>query len=58
MSRTPAQPPTATNLHVRTPQDAHLIFHAVHEGIFPMVARRPDGVERRAIRPGHVFVWQ
>ncbi|EIN11527.1 hypothetical protein PUNSTDRAFT_63016 [Punctularia strigosozonata HHB-11173 SS5] len=52
------QPPTCTLMHVRTPLDAHLIFHAVHEGIFPMITKRLDGMERRGLRSGHVFVWQ
>lgn len=50
--------PTCVNLRVRTPLDAHTIFHAVHEGILPMITRRLDTEERRAISSGCVYVWE
>jgi Gti1/Pac2 family transcription factor len=52
------QRPTCTRLRVRSPQDAQTIFHAVSLGILPMVARRLDTEERRAIHSGCVFVWE
>lgn len=50
--------PTCINLRVRTPADAHTIFHGVHEGILPMITRRLDTEERRAISSGCVYVWE
>jgi Gti1/Pac2 family transcription factor len=52
------QRPTCTRLRVRSPLDAQIIFHAVSLGILPMVARRLDTEERRAIHSGCVFVWE
>ncbi|GAW03226.1 hypothetical protein LENED_004933 [Lentinula edodes] len=45
-------------LRVRTPSDAHAIFHAVSLNLLPIVARRLDTEERRAISSGCVFVWE
>ncbi|KAF5321630.1 hypothetical protein D9619_001483 [Psilocybe cf. subviscida] len=50
--------PTCIGLRVRTPADAHLIFHAVHVGILRMIPRRLDTEERRAIASGCVYVWE
>ena len=52
------QRPTCKRLRVRSPLDAQTIFHAVSLGILPMVARRLDTEERRAIHSGCVFVWE
>ncbi|EGO00318.1 hypothetical protein SERLA73DRAFT_180841 [Serpula lacrymans var. lacrymans S7.3] len=52
------QHPTCTRLRVRTPQDAQVIFHAVSLNILPMVTRRLDTEERRAISSGCIFVWE
>lgn len=52
------QQPTCVGLRIRTPADAHVIFHAVHERLLRMVARRLDTEERRAISPGCVYVWE
>jgi len=52
------QQPTCTGLRIRTPADAHVIFHAVHERLLKMVTRRLDTEERRAISPGCVYVWE
>lgn len=52
------QQPTCTGLRVRTPADAHVIFHAVSLRLLPMVSRRLDAEERRSISPGYVFVWE
>lgn len=42
----------------RSPQDAQVIFHAVALGVLPMVTRRLDAEERRAISSGNVYVWE
>jgi hypothetical protein len=52
------QQPTCTRLRVRSPQDAQVIFHAVAVAVLPMVTRRLDTEERRAITSGSVFVWE
>jgi len=52
------QRPTCTGLRVRTPYDAHIIFHAVSLDLLPMVSRRLDTEERRSISSGCVFVWE
>ncbi|KAG9309225.1 Gti1/Pac2 family-domain-containing protein [Chiua virens] len=56
--RSRMQQPTCTRLRVRSPQDAQVIFHAVAEGVLPMVTRRLDAEERRTIASGSVFVWE
>ncbi|BFZ56914.1 Gluconate transport-inducing protein [Savitreella phatthalungensis] len=43
--------------HVRTPQDATLLFEACRLGILPRIQRRLSDRERAAIRTGSVFVW-
>ena len=52
------QQPTCVGLRIRTPADAHVIFHAVHERLLRMVTRRLDTEARRAISPGCVYVWE
>ena len=52
------QRPTCSGLRVRSPADAQVIFHAVSLNILPMVSRRLDTEERRAISSGCVFVWE
>ncbi|KAF9063422.1 Gti1/Pac2 family-domain-containing protein [Rhodocollybia butyracea] len=52
------QRPTCTMLRVRSPSDAHVLFHAVSLNLLPMVARRLDTEERRAISSGCVYIWQ
>jgi hypothetical protein len=52
------QPPTATAIRVRSVQDAHVLFYAVATGLLPIVTRRLDSEERRAIRTGSVYVWE
>ncbi|KDQ27481.1 hypothetical protein PLEOSDRAFT_51203 [Pleurotus ostreatus PC15] len=52
------QRPTCKGLRVRSPADAHIIFHAVSLGLLPIVSRRLDAEERRAITTGCVFVWE
>ncbi|KAK7005980.1 Gti1/Pac2 family-domain-containing protein [Favolaschia claudopus] len=54
----PYQRPTCEGIRVRSPQDAHVIFHGVAVGLLPMITRRLDTEERRAISSGCVFVWE
>ncbi|KAJ7715885.1 Gti1/Pac2 family-domain-containing protein [Mycena metata] len=54
----PIQRPTCEGIRVRSPQDAHVIFHGVALGILPMITRRLDTEERRTITSGSVFVWE
>jgi hypothetical protein len=43
--------------HVRTPQDAILLFEATRIGLLPRVQRRLSEKERQQIKSGSVFVW-
>ena len=52
------QPPTLTGIRVRSVHDAHIIFHAVYLDVLPMVTRRLDTEERRAVRAGNVYIWE
>ncbi|KAJ7267654.1 Gti1/Pac2 family-domain-containing protein [Mycena haematopus] len=54
----PIQRPTCEGIRVRSPQDAHVIFHGVATRRLPMITRRLDTEERRAITSGCVFVWE
>ena len=45
------------NGHVRTPQDAIILFEACRIGMLPRVQRRLSEKERQSIRSGSVFVW-
>lgn len=58
VSLMPIQRPTCEGIRVRSPHDAHVIFHGVALGILPMITRRLDTEERRAITSGCVFVWE
>ncbi|KAK7692226.1 hypothetical protein QCA50_003850, partial [Cerrena zonata] len=52
------QPPTLTDVHVRTTEDAHKLFYAVELGKLPKIEKRLDAHERAALRPGNVYVWE
>lgn len=43
--------------HIRTPQDAIILFEACRLGLLPRVQRRLSEKERQSIRSGSVFVW-
>ncbi|KIW05727.1 uncharacterized protein PV09_03584 [Verruconis gallopava] len=45
------------NGHVRTPQDAIILFEACRLGLLPRVQRRLSEKERSQIKSGSVFVW-
>ncbi|KAL9058702.1 MAG: hypothetical protein Q9162_001570 [Coniocarpon cinnabarinum] len=43
--------------HVKTPQDAIILFEACRIGLLPRVQRRLSEKERQLIKSGSVFVW-
>ncbi|KAF5374589.1 hypothetical protein D9757_010171 [Collybiopsis confluens] len=49
---------TCTEIRIRSPADARVIFHAVNLNVLPMVTRRLDAEERAMIIPGSVYVWE
>jgi len=49
---------TCTGLHIRSPSDAEVIFHAVWLNILPIVTHRLDTEERSSISAGSVYVWE
>lgn len=52
------QQPTCVDVRIRSIADAHAIFYAVEQRYLPMVNRRLDSEERRAIRSGSIYVWE
>jgi hypothetical protein len=54
----PAQQPTCTNIRIRSVDDAHKIFYAIHKGVLRMVTRRLDSDERAALQTGCVYAWE
>ena len=52
------QQPTLEGVRIRTEQDALLVFYGVARGILTLLTRRLDADERKAIEPGHVYVWE
>ncbi|KZT28085.1 hypothetical protein NEOLEDRAFT_1087697 [Neolentinus lepideus HHB14362 ss-1] len=52
------QQPTLENVCVRTVRDATHIFYAVARNLLPIITRRLDADERRAIKAGNVYVWE
>ena len=56
--RSAMQHPTLTNVRIRSTRDALQIFYAVARRVLPMITRRLDAEERRAIVPGNVYVWE
>lgn len=52
------QKPTLEGVRIRSTRDALQIFYAVARKTLPMTTRRLDAEERRAIAPGHVYVWE
>ncbi|VDC07490.1 unnamed protein product [Peniophora sp. CBMAI 1063] len=52
------QQPTLEGVRIRTAQDAMLVFYGVARGILTLLTRRLDADERKAIEPGHVYVWE
>jgi hypothetical protein len=52
------QRPTLKNVRIRSTRDALHVFNAVAKDILPLITRRLDAEERRAIVPGNVYVWE
>ena len=52
------QMPTIQNVRIRSTRDAHQIFLGVARKLLPLITRRLDAEERRAIIPGNVYVWE
>ncbi|KAG0698715.1 Gti1/Pac2 family-domain-containing protein [Suillus ampliporus] len=52
------QQPSLQNVRIRSTRDALHIFHAVARNALPLITRRLDAEERRAISPGNVYVWE
>lgn len=51
------QRPTLQNVRIRSTRDALHVFHGVAINLLPLITRRLDAEERRAIVPGNVYVW-
>ncbi|TFK41617.1 Gti1/Pac2 family-domain-containing protein [Crucibulum laeve] len=52
------QRPTLQNVRIRSTRDALQVFHGVATNRLPLITRRLDAEERRAISPGNVYVWE
>ena len=51
------QLPTLQNVRIRSTRDALQVFYAVALNRLPLITRRLDAEERRAIVAGNVYVW-
>ncbi|KAF8837086.1 hypothetical protein BDN67DRAFT_234975 [Paxillus ammoniavirescens] len=52
------QQPSLQNVRIRSTRDALHVFYAVARNAIPLITRRLDAEERRAIVPGNVYVWE
>ncbi|KAG9311686.1 Gti1/Pac2 family-domain-containing protein [Chiua virens] len=52
------QHPSLQNVRIRSTRDALHVFYAVARTFIPLITRRLDAEERRAIVPGNVYVWE
>lgn len=52
------QLPTLQNVRIRSTRDALQVFYAVAMNRLPLITRRLDAEERRAIVAGNVYVWE
>ncbi|KAH6909643.1 Gti1/Pac2 family-domain-containing protein [Coprinopsis sp. MPI-PUGE-AT-0042] len=52
------QRPTLQSVRIRSTRDALQVFYAVACNRLPLITRRLDAEERRAIVPGNVYVWE
>ncbi|KAN0085952.1 Gti1/Pac2 family domain containing protein [Tylopilus felleus] len=52
------QRPSLQNVRIRSTRDALQVFYAVARNVIPLITRRLDAEERRAIVPGNVYVWE
>lgn len=51
------QRPTLQNVRIRSTRDALQVFNGVALNRLPLITRRLDAEERRAIIPGNIYVW-
>lgn len=51
------QCPTLQNVRIRSTRDAMQVFYGVALNRLPLITRRLDGEERRAIISGNIYVW-
>jgi hypothetical protein len=51
------QRPTLQNVRIRSTRDALQVFNGVATSLLPLITRRLDAEERRAIVSGNVYVW-
>jgi hypothetical protein len=51
------QRPTLQGVRIRSTRDALQVFNGVATSRLPLITRRLDAEERRAISPGNVYVW-
>ena len=51
------QRPTLQGVRIRSTRDALQVFNGVATNRLPLITRRLDAEERRAIVPGNVYVW-
>ncbi|KAG6834591.1 hypothetical protein H0H93_008722 [Arthromyces matolae] len=58
LSSMSVQQPTLRNVRIRSVRDAIHVFYAVATQRLPLITRRLDAEERRAIGPGNVYVWE
>lgn len=52
------QRPTLPGVRIRSTRDALQVFNGVATNRLPLITRRLDAEERRAIVPGNVYVWE
>ncbi|TEB31866.1 hypothetical protein FA13DRAFT_1754667 [Coprinellus micaceus] len=52
------QRPTLQGVRIRSTRDALQVFNGVATNRLPLITRRLDAEERRAIIPGNVYVWE
>lgn len=52
------QHPSLQHVRIRSTRDALHVFYAVARNVIPLITRRLDAEERRAIVPGNVYVWE
>lgn len=52
------QQPTLRDVRIRSVDDVHRIFFAVHSGILDIITRRLDVSERQALDSGHLYVFE
>ncbi|KAF9459759.1 Gti1/Pac2 family-domain-containing protein [Collybia nuda] len=52
------QRPTLQNVRIRSTRDALQVFNGVANNQLPLITRRLDAEERRAIISGNVYVWE